>query len=166
VIERLAFLALVWLALTAELTLANLVLAFAVAGGVLLVTGGPGDVPRITPRTVLAALSLAAFFLYELVVASLRVSAKVLSPRLDLRPAILAVPIGLERDWEITLLANLITLTPGTLTVDVAADRRSLFVHFLDARNEAAVRREIREGFEARIRRLTPGVRQDAGGAA
>jgi multicomponent Na+:H+ antiporter subunit E len=54
-------------------------------------------------------------------------------------------------DFQITLLANLITLTPGTLSVDVSADRRTLYVHALHCANPLAIRRDIADGFERRI---------------
>ena len=44
----------------------------------------------------------------------------------------LRLPLRVDRDFEITLLANLITLTPGTLSVDVSDDRKTLFVHAID----------------------------------
>ena len=65
-----------------------------------------------------------------------------------LKPGIFAYPLKVDRDFEITLLANLITLTPGTLSVDVSADRRTLFVHahrLLRSRSDAARhRRRVR----------------------
>ncbi len=86
----------------------------------------------------------------------MRVAARMLSPNMRLRPGIIAVPLDLERDWQITLLANLITLTPGSLSVDLSEDRRVLFVHLLELDDPEAARREIKDGFERRIRRLAP----------
>jgi multicomponent Na+:H+ antiporter subunit E len=56
-----------------------------------------------------------------------------------------------DRDFEITLLANLITLTPGTLSVDVSDDRRLLFVHAIDCPDADKAVRDIRDGFERKI---------------
>jgi multisubunit Na+/H+ antiporter MnhE subunit len=61
------------------------------------------------------------------------------------------VPLELERDSEIALLANLITLTPGTLSLDVSADRRTLYVHAMAVTSPDDLRREIQGGFERRI---------------
>tara|TARA_Y100000815_G_scaffold48462_1_gene39614 strand:- start:609 stop:836 length:228 start_codon:yes stop_codon:yes gene_type:complete len=70
---------------------------------------------------------------------------------MDLKPGIFAYPLKVDRDFEITLLANLITLTPGTLSVDVSSDRRTLYVHAIDASNPEQTRRDIAEGFERKI---------------
>jgi multicomponent Na+:H+ antiporter subunit E len=72
-------------------------------------------------------------------------------PRLDLQPGIFAFPLTVTSDFEITLLANLITLTPGTLSVDVSEDRRFLYVHAVDCSNIEATKRDIANGFERKI---------------
>jgi multicomponent Na+:H+ antiporter subunit E len=59
--------------------------------------------------------------------------------------------LTVDRDLEITLLANLITLTPGTLSVDVSEDRRTLYVHALDCSDPQATKRAIASGFERKI---------------
>jgi multicomponent Na+:H+ antiporter subunit E len=91
-------------------------------------------------------------FLMEFGRSVLRVSKLVLSPRMTFSPGIFVFPLTLERDFEITLLANLITLTPGTLTVDVSDDRKSLLVHAIDSPDPDLARRDIAEGFERLIR--------------
>jgi multicomponent Na+:H+ antiporter subunit E len=90
-------------------------------------------------------------FIYELVLSAWRVAVMVLSPRMDLKPGIIAYPLKVDRDFEITILANLITLTPGTLSVDVSDDRRILYVHAIDASDPEATKRDIAEGFERKI---------------
>jgi multicomponent Na+:H+ antiporter subunit E len=97
-------------------------------------------------------LKLFLVFLRELALSVLRVSKLVLSPRMTFSPGIFVFPLTLERDFEITLLANLITLTPGTLTVDVSDDRKSLLVHAIDSPDPDLARRDIAEGFERLIR--------------
>jgi multicomponent Na+:H+ antiporter subunit E len=68
-----------------------------------------------------------------------------------MRPGVVAVPLELQTDAAITLLANLITLTPGTLSLDVSADRRVLYVHTMYLDDVEQFRREIKEGFERRV---------------
>jgi multicomponent Na+:H+ antiporter subunit E len=97
---------------------------------------------------------LPAFFLFvlrEVVVANLKVAVTVVAPAGRLRPAIVAIPLALDRDAEIALLANLITLTPGTLSLDVSSDRRTLYVHAMATDGPDDLRREIQRGFERRI---------------
>lgn len=146
-----AILTLFWLALTGSASLANLLLGLAVSLAALLVLRG--QLPEIDFRIrPLGAMKLFLLFLRELFRSAWRVAVLVLSPRLDIRPDVVAVPVSLTRDAELTLLANLITLTPGTLTVDVAEDRRALYVHALEGGDPEAVKRDIRAGFERAIR--------------
>ena len=95
--------------------------------------------------------SLTILFLYELVLSSVKVATTVLSPRLDVKPGIVAYPLKVDRDFEITLLANLVTLTPGTMSVDISEDRRLLYIHALDASDPDQLRRDIASGFERKI---------------
>ena len=98
-------------------------------------------------------MALGWLFITELVASALRVARLVLRPDLNahIRPAIIAFPLSLTSDAEITLLANLITLTPGTLSVDVSADRRFLYIHAIHVTDRAAFIKEIAAGFEAKV---------------
>ncbi|MEN8150722.1 MAG: Na+/H+ antiporter subunit E [Planctomycetota bacterium] len=96
-------------------------------------------------------LGLLFFFLWELVLSSIRVARDVLSPRPRFKPGIVGVPLDAETDAEITLLACLITLTPGTLSLDVSEDRKTLYVHAMRVEDPEAFRREIKAGFERRV---------------
>ena len=96
-------------------------------------------------------ISLLLLFVTELVLSAWKVAVLVLSPRMDVKPGIFAYPLRVDRDFEITILANLITLTPGTLSVDVSDDRRTLFIHAMDASDPDTTRREIADGFERKI---------------
>jgi len=150
VILELTLLALAWMALTGDWSLPALVFSCAL-GWLLLRLARPlgGEGFR---RVRLARLpGFLLYFLKEVVVANLKVAAAVIAPRGRLRPAIVAVPLAVDRDAEIALLANLITLTPGTLSLDVSPDRRTLYVHAMSADGPDALRGEIREGFEQRI---------------
>ena len=102
----------------------------------------------------LYALELGLYFLAEMVRANLRVGALLLRPGLHLRPALLRVPVEVGSERELALLSNLITLTPGTLTLDVAPDGRALYVHVMSATDPSALRRAIQHGLARRIRRL------------
>jgi multicomponent Na+:H+ antiporter subunit E len=96
-------------------------------------------------------LSLLVLFFRELAMSAWKVAVVALDPRMDLKPGILAFPLTVDRDFEITLLANLITLTPGTLSVDVSEDRKFLYVHALDSSDIEATKRDIADGFERKI---------------
>ncbi len=99
-------------------------------------------------RRVWAALRLVAVGAWEIARANVRLAALVLNPTRSNRPRFVRVPIRVRRDAAVTALANLITLTPGTLTVDVAPDRTSLLVHVFDLEEEAAAVAEIQQRLE------------------
>jgi len=101
--------------------------------------------------------ALVFFYLKELLTASLRVAYEVLTPQDHMQPAVVAIPLEAETDFEITLLANFITLTPGTLSIDVSKDRKTLYVHevYVKAGDTESVKRQIKEGFEKKILKIT-----------
>ena len=145
-----ALLGWLWTALTERYTASNFLLGVAVAHVALrLSLGDRGSIRRTG-----LALRFVAFFAKEVVVSALRVARDVLAPRPRMRPAIVGVPLDVRTDGEITLLAILITLTPGTLALDVSADRRTLVVHAMFAADPDQVRRDIKAGFERRILEL------------
>jgi multicomponent Na+:H+ antiporter subunit E len=108
---------------------------------------------RILKKTFLV-LEFLAFFLWELVMANIRLAYDTLRPTRELRPGVVTVPLDVTTDWQITILSNLITLTPGSLSLDVSQDRRTIYVHAMDASNLEATRRQIKQGFERRVKEL------------
>jgi len=96
-------------------------------------------------------LALIWLFVRELVLSALQVAWLVVQPRLDLHPALVAYPLTVTTDTQITLLANLVTLTPGTLSVDVSDDRRTLYIHVLSLADREALIGRIAAGFETKI---------------
>lgn len=149
------FLPVVWMALTGKFTLANYVLGLFISSLALWITHRRGEVAFFIYldrlwRWILFLL----FFLRELTMASLKVVFDILTPRHRMRPAIIAVPLDLRSDLEITLLANLITLTPGTLTLDVSPERDILYIHAMYVDDIEAFRRLVKERFETRVREV------------
>ena len=141
---------LAWGAMTGSFSELNLAFGFVLGlGAIWLIreqmgtTGYFGRIGRI--------LSLLLLFLKELAMSAIRVAMLVLRPKLGTRPGIFAFPLTVDRDFEIALLANLITLTPGTLSVDVSEDRKYLYVHCIDCADLDAAKRDIAEGFEKKI---------------
>lgn len=143
--------AIVWAAITGSASLHNLIFGFVLStlalGLIREQINGTGYI-----RRVIRIASLAWLFFVELAKSAWKVAVMVVSPRLDIKPGIFAFPLTVTRDFEITLLANLITLTPGTLSVDVSDDKKILYVHAIDCADPDAARRDIAEGFERKIR--------------
>lgn len=144
-------LALAWVALTGQFTPANLALGFALGYVMLWVAQRAGKRQGYFGK-VWQVVSFAAFFLWEMVKANLQVTYYILAPHRKMRPGVIAVPLDARTDMEITLLANLITLTPGTLSLDVSADRRVMYIHSMTLGDETdKFRRQIKDGFERRV---------------
>lgn len=100
------------------------------------------------------------FFLWELLAANIRVAIDVLTPQPHMQPRVLAVPLDALTDTEITFFANALSLTPGTLSLDVSTDRRVLYIHAMYAADAEATRRAIKDGLERRVLALTRGMEE------
>ena len=140
-----------WCALLGTFDLGTFVLGFLLAFAALSLSS-PMFGQTAYFKRVLFAARLGAYFHYELSVSSLQVAWDVITPGHRSRPGIVAVPLDLEEPIQITVLANLISLTPGTLSLDVSPDGKTLYVHemFLDDADET--RRGIKTGFERLVR--------------
>lgn len=98
----------------------------------------------------------AFIFAKALTLATIDVTKAVLRPELDFRPGFLAVEMACESDLEITLLANSITLTPGTIAVHVEREARKIIIHALNiGADPDGVRRDIQQTLEANILKFT-----------
>ena len=125
----------VWVGLWGTVTPANVLGGLAVA--VVLVGSLPlNEVESQGIVRPLGVLRFVAFFAKDLVRASLQVAVLVVRPRRRLRQAVIAVDVRGESDRLLTLLANAISLTPGTLTLEVDRPRSILYVHALDVGDE------------------------------
>jgi multicomponent Na+:H+ antiporter subunit E len=146
-------LAIVWQTVTGAFSLGGLAVGFCVGYAVLGIAQPMFGDSRYFGK-LWRIIGFFFYFLKEMVVSSLRVAYDVVTPPIYSRPGVIKVPIEARTDLEITLLANLITLTPGTLTLDVAPDRKSLYVHAMFAGDPEKVRAEIKNGMERRLLEL------------
>jgi multicomponent Na+:H+ antiporter subunit E len=146
-------LALVWAALQGEITLGNLLVGYVVGYGVLALLAKGGVMPVTLASKTVKTVSLAAFFAWELIRANFRVAADVLSGA-QIEPAVVGIPLDVKSDGGILLLSMLINITPGSVTIDLSDDRNTLYVHVMHMRSADETRREIKDGFERRVRGL------------
>lgn len=146
-------LALAWAALQGEVTLANLLVGYAVGYGILALLAKGDVMPSTLVSRTTSALGLAAFFAWELLIANFRVAADVLRGH-RIEPAVVAIPLDITGDGEILLLSMLINITPGSVTIDLSDDRRTLYVHVMHMKSPDDTRREIKNGFERRVKSL------------
>ncbi|MDM5315798.1 Na+/H+ antiporter subunit E [Fictibacillus sp. b24] len=144
----------IWMFLSESYSFASFLVGFVIGAALLFLLN------RFIPdsyyfKHVKAIGFLIFLFIKELILSNIEVLKWIYKPRLDFQPGILALPIDVKKNWEITLLANLITLTPGTLSVDVSKDQRFIYIHALDLPdvNETIV--SIKDSFEKAIREVT-----------
>jgi multicomponent Na+:H+ antiporter subunit E len=96
-------------------------------------------------------IKLIFIFIKELILSNIAIVKVVLKPKLDMRPAIFAMDTELTKDWQITLLSSLITLTPGTLVIDVSEDNKTLFIHAMNIGEVEDEINSIKNSFEKAI---------------
>jgi len=163
---RIVLLGLTWAALQGSFGGGVLFAGLAFGAGVLYVvrplfpwSGGRsrgliGDLRVLLVRTWWSFV-LALVFIRELVTSALQVAVYTVQPRLGIRPGIVAYPLDVQTDREITMLANLISLTPGTLSLDVAPDRSHLYIHSISVHTDDGtdVVQDIKRSLEAYVRR-------------
>ena len=140
-------LAVAWAALTGTLSIASLATGFVIGYGVLWLIQ-PLIGASTYFRRVLAWIRLIVMFLYELLVSSVEVAWDIITPRHKARPAIIEMPLSVTSDTGILLVTNLISLTPGTLSLDVSADRKTLRVHAMFADDPEALCASLKNGME------------------
>jgi multicomponent Na+:H+ antiporter subunit E len=145
-------LALAWAALQGEFSLRTLVTG-QVVGYLILLALVRGGVLNTSPYIgrVHRVIGLAAFFVWELMKANLRLALDVATPRYHMKPGIIAVPLDATKDSQVLLLSMLINTTPGSVALDVSPDRKTLYVHVMYMDTPDAAREEIKKGFERRV---------------
>jgi len=99
-------------------------------------------------RRLWRAARFALLVTWDIVVANVAVARLILGPQGRLRPAFISVPLTLEPPLALTLLASIITMTPGTVSAELSGDRRRLLVHALDTDDPAALAAQILERYE------------------
>lgn len=145
---------LVWAGLLGGITLENLFSGFVVSYLVLYVLTrcyrGHDDYFGKLPRLV----GFIGFYLWDLVKSNAIIAYDVLTPTHYMKPGVIGIPLDAKTDLEITVLANLITMTPGTLSLDVSADRKTLYVHAMYIHDSDQLRADIKQNYERRVLEL------------
>ncbi|MCK5875703.1 MAG: Na+/H+ antiporter subunit E [Alcanivoracaceae bacterium] len=146
-------LALIWVAVSGDISGAGLFTGFVLGYIILGLTLRELPVFAAYVRRVPKIFRFAGYFLKELIRSNLRVAWDVVTPTHYMKPAVIAVPLDARTEGEIALLANLISLTPGTLSLDVSSDRRVLYLHVMYLDDLDQTRAQIKQ-FEARVLEL------------
>ncbi len=109
---------------------------------------------RFTLARPVLALRFIVRVLWDIVVANFAVAKVVLGPRSALRPVFLRVPLDMQLEIAVTMLASVISLTPGTVSADLDSERRYLLVHALSEDNPEALVRQIKSRYESTIKEI------------
>lgn len=146
------FMAIVWVFLTGDLYITNFLEGFIVSFIILFV------VRKSLPndnyfRKIPKVISFIIYFMKELIMSNLMLAYDILTPKDYMTPGIVAIELDAKTDFEITLLASLITLTPGTLSIDVSDDKSKLYIHSVYIKNKDVelLKHSIKDGMERRL---------------
>lgn len=141
-----------WVALTGSLSYSGFVFGFILGFFVLWIMNRTSEsedrryfyrLPKI--------FSFVLYFLYQVFKANIQVAYDVITPRYFFRPGVVRYPMNADSDFEINVLSTLISLTPGTLILDVSEDRKALYIHVMYLNNPETFIRELKSGLERRL---------------
>ncbi|RYF78083.1 MAG: Na+/H+ antiporter subunit E [Chitinophagaceae bacterium] len=140
-------LTLVWTALTGTFTYINLLFGFIVSFFVLwIISRNSPDRRYFT--IAFKIISFFFYFLYEMLKANFQVAYEVVTSNLHMKPGFVKMELEARTELEITLLANLISLTPGTLVIDVSDDRKVMYIHGMYLEDREKFIESIKDGLE------------------
>ncbi len=143
-------LAVVWMFLQPTLAWENFVVGYVL--GLLIMYFVVGRLKtRFYMSAVVAFILLLLAFLYEVMRSSVRVSYLILHPRMPVTPGLVSVPLDVKSPGAITCLAAMVTMAPGTFSVELSDDRSHLYIHALEADDPEAVAADIKHRLERRI---------------
>lgn len=147
-------LTLVWVALTGSFEFKNFAFGFVLTFFILWIINKEAA-DRKYFKVIPSVIRFFFFFIYELIKANIQVAYDVITPTFYMKPGIVSVPLDAKTDLEITLLANVISLTPGTLSLDVSDDKKVLYVHSMYIHDKDEFIHSIKNGFEKKLLNIT-----------
>jgi len=143
----------IWVALTGEMYYTNLFFGFVLGYFILWIMNLNGNDKRYFTH-IPKAIVFAGYFLYKLLIANIQVAYDVITPKYFFKPGIIQYRMEAATDIEINLLSTVISLTPGTLILDISDDRKVLFIHVMYLKDREHFISEIRNGFEKKLLEL------------
>lgn len=160
--------ALLWTILSSELTLINYVFGYIISFLILLYVGGiafpledkhKGKSFLVKYSYILLKIVeriwkifvLLVYFLFELIKANFIVTFEILTPNFYMEPGVIAYPLSLKTDFQISIFANFLTLTPGSLTIDISPDKKTMFIHFMYIKDPDKFIERLKNDLEKRI---------------
>ncbi len=142
--------AFVWMLLQGDLHFYKFMEGFVVAYIFLWITRKSAVTTHYFPK-IFQVIGFVLYFIKELIVSNLIVAYDIITPGFYMKPAILAIPLDCKTDLEITLFANLITLTPGTWSIDVSTDKSTLYIHAMYVDDIEKFKLDLKNGLERKL---------------
>jgi multicomponent Na+:H+ antiporter subunit E len=145
-------LSLVWVALTGHLNYTNFVFGFVLGFFVLWILAkninqSEKDYFFRVPKIIMFIF----YFFYDMFRANMEVTKEIITPKLHIKPGIVAYPLDVETDFEITMFSNMIALTPGTMVVSISEDRKTAYIHSLYLQDKAKFIDRMKNGLERKL---------------
>lgn len=140
----------VWVALTGHLNFTNFIFGYLLGFFILWTierTANNNEYFLRVPKII-------AFFfrfLYDMLKANLEVAFDLVTPKLYTEPGIIAYPLSATTDFEITMLSNIIALTPGTMVLDLSDDRKVIYIHVMYLKNKEKFIEDLKEKTEKKL---------------
>lgn len=140
----------IWVALTGEMLYTNFLFGFLLGFGILWIMNRAEEDQRYftrVPKTLLLLLS----FVYEMIKANIQVAYDVITPKYFFKPGIVRYPMSARSDLEINLLSTFISLTPGTLILDISEDKKTLYIHVMYLKDKQSFIKETKNKVEKKL---------------
>ncbi len=139
-----------WVALTGSLSYSGFAFGFILGFFVLWIMNKNEEEQRYFYR-VPKIFSFVFYFLYQMIKANIEVAYDVITPKYFFRPGVVRYPLSARSDFEINVLSTLISLTPGTLILDVSEDKKALYIHAMYLKSPEQFVKQLKEGMEKRL---------------
>jgi multicomponent Na+:H+ antiporter subunit E len=140
----------IWVALTGSLYYSNFLFGYLMGFFILWIMNRQEADRRYFNR-VPKTIGFIFYFLYEMIAANVQVAYDVITPKYFFKPGIIRYPLEATTDIEINLLSTMISMTPGTLILDISEDKKSLFIHVMYLRDRDRFIQQIKNGFEHKL---------------
>ncbi len=105
-------------------------------------------------KKIYFSIEFIVYYMVKLIQANLFIAYDILTPKMHTKPAFMEVPVNLNTDSGLLLFSNLLSMTPGTLSIDVSEDKKILYVHVLYYSSEELMQKDF-NGMQQKIKRIT-----------
>ncbi|KKX46679.1 MULTISPECIES: Na+/H+ antiporter subunit E [Sphingobacterium] len=140
----------IWVALTGSMYYTNFLFGF-LLGFFILWVMNRNEVDQRYFYRVPKTISFLFFFLYQMIIANLQVAYDVITPKYFFKPGIVKYKMDAKSDFEINLLSTFISLTPGTLILDISEDKKILYIHVMYLHDKQKFMTELKNNVERKL---------------